>query len=92
MLDVPHQPLGMAETTMRRRHRKAVDPTAMGVVPGRMPLLIQRFLRDTQSLNVKVEVWTINEPDDMRRLLALPVDGIMTDFPDRLLPLVHRQL
>jgi glycerophosphoryl diester phosphodiesterase len=57
---------------------------------GRLPLLTQRFLRDAQRLNVKVEVWTINEPDDMRRLLALQVDGIMTDFPDRLLPLVHR--
>lgn len=57
---------------------------------GRLPLVTQRFVRDARRLNLKVEVWTINEPDDMRRLLALPVDGIMTDFPDRLLPLVHR--
>ena len=26
--------------------------------------------------------WTVNEPDDMRSLLALGVDGIITDRPD----------
>ncbi len=57
---------------------------------GPLPLLTQRFLRDARRLNVKVEVWTIDAPEDMRRLLALPVDGIMTDFPDRLLPLLRR--
>jgi glycerophosphoryl diester phosphodiesterase len=25
----------------------------------------------------------------MKRLIALPVDGIMTDYPDRMLPLVR---
>ncbi len=39
---------------------------------------------------MKVEVWTINETSEMKRLLALPVDGIMTDYPDRLLPLLAR--
>jgi glycerophosphoryl diester phosphodiesterase len=27
-------------------------------------------------------VWTIDDEDDMRRLLAWGVDGIMTDRPD----------
>jgi glycerophosphoryl diester phosphodiesterase len=27
-------------------------------------------------------VWTVNEPEDMRRFLALGVDGICTDLPD----------
>jgi glycerophosphoryl diester phosphodiesterase len=29
-------------------------------------------------------VWTINEEPEMERLLALGVDGIMSDFPARL--------
>jgi glycerophosphoryl diester phosphodiesterase len=29
-------------------------------------------------------VWTVNEAGDMRRLLGLGVDGIMTDRPDLL--------
>jgi glycerophosphoryl diester phosphodiesterase len=32
----------------------------------------------------RVNVWTVNEPDEMRRLVALGVDGIITDRPDLL--------
>ena len=32
---------------------------------------------------VEVHAWTINDEEEMRRLLALGVDGIMTDFPAR---------
>ena len=28
--------------------------------------------------------WTVNERSDMERLIALGVDGIITDYPDRL--------
>ncbi|MFZ1240947.1 MAG: glycerophosphodiester phosphodiesterase family protein, partial [Anaerolineae bacterium] len=31
-----------------------------------------------------VNVWTVNEEADMRRLLALGVTSIITDVPDRL--------
>lgn len=34
-----------------------------------------------------VNVWTVNEDADMRRLIAWGVDGIITDRPDRLLAL-----
>jgi glycerophosphoryl diester phosphodiesterase len=57
---------------------------------GWIPVLTQNFVRDARRLNLKIEVWTVNAPDDMKRLLALPVDGIMTDYPDRLQPLLAR--
>jgi glycerophosphoryl diester phosphodiesterase len=34
---------------------------------------------------LQVVAWTINEVDQMRRLVATGVDGIITDYPDRLL-------
>ena len=34
------------------------------------------------SKNIKVHVWIINEKDDMRELLEMGVDGIITDYPD----------
>ena len=36
---------------------------------------------------IKVIPWTVNEPADMKRLMAWGVDGIITDHPERLLPL-----
>ena len=33
---------------------------------------------------IEVHPWTINDPDEMRRLIELGVDGIITDYPDRL--------
>jgi glycerophosphoryl diester phosphodiesterase len=30
----------------------------------------------------QVNTWTVNEPDDMRRMIALGVNGIITDRPD----------
>ena len=38
---------------------------------------------------VEVHVWTVNEVDEMRDLLALGVDGIITDYPARLRDLLH---
>ncbi len=32
-------------------------------------------------LGLEIHVWTINEPTQMRELLALGVDGIMSDYP-----------
>ncbi len=32
----------------------------------------------------RVHVWTVNDEQDMERLLYWGVDGIITDYPDRL--------
>ena len=42
----------------------------------------------TQFPGLHLVPWTVNEPTDMLRLLELGVDGITTDFPNRLLALL----
>lgn len=37
-----------------------------------------------KALGLKVLPWTVNERADMERLIALGVDGLITDYPDRL--------
>jgi glycerophosphoryl diester phosphodiesterase len=41
----------------------------------------KRFLDVCHKAGIAVHVWTIDEPDEMARLLDLGVDGIMTDRP-----------
>ena len=50
----------------------------------RIPLVTPRFVEAAHSRGVRVDVWTINEPGEMRRLLDLGVDVIMTDRPEAL--------
>ena len=38
-----------------------------------------RFVANAHRFGVPVHVWTINERDEIERLLDLGVDGIMTD-------------
>ncbi|HEU4621311.1 MAG TPA: glycerophosphodiester phosphodiesterase [Burkholderiaceae bacterium] len=43
-----------------------------------------RRIGEAKALGLKVIVWTVNEPDDMARLIDLGVDGLITDYPNRL--------
>jgi glycerophosphoryl diester phosphodiesterase len=41
-------------------------------------------VKDAQRLGLRVIPWTVNDGADMRRLLGWGVDGLITDYPDRL--------
>lgn len=43
-----------------------------------------RLIADARSRGLALYVYTVNELSEARQLLALGVDGVFTDFPDRL--------
>jgi glycerophosphoryl diester phosphodiesterase len=51
--------------------------------------LTPRLLEAAHRLGIAVHVWTIDEPAEMRELLDLGVDGVMSDVPDRLLEVMR---
>lgn len=71
--------------------RRAVSGAHALQIPervGRMRLLSPALVDTAHAAGLEVHVWTVNEVADMRRLLALGVDGIVTDRADLALRVV----
>ncbi len=54
-----------------------------------IPVLTPELLEAAHRFGLEVHIWTVNEEADMRRQLEMGVDGIMTDYPDRLMTVVR---
>jgi len=66
------------------------DATQVPEYRSGLHVLTRRFVDAAHNRNLEVHAWTINEEDDMQRMISLGVDGIITDYPDRLLSLLDR--
>lgn len=53
---------------------------------GRIRLDTRRVIDRCHALGMRVDYWTINDPAEARRLLALGADGIMSDHPAAVRP------
>lgn len=51
-------------------------------------LLDEKVVRNLQAENFKVIPWTVNNVKDMQQMINFKVDGIITDYPDRLINLL----
>ena len=40
---------------------------------------------------IPVVPWTVNDPADIRRMIAWDVDGIISDYPDRVLAILREE-
>jgi len=73
---------------------RVISPDATSLqVPeyeGFLKILTNRLVDAASNRNLEVHAWTINDEADMERMLDLGLDGIITDYPDRLLSLLDR--
>jgi glycerophosphoryl diester phosphodiesterase len=53
----------------------AIHPRRDLVTPG--------VIAAAREAELRVHVWTVNEPQEISRFRSLGVDGIFTDFPER---------
>ena len=86
----------IATSGARFEVRMALYRSWCGLSPGRVPyqafqvpetsgstrVVSPRFVQLAHKAGIAVHVWTVDEPDDIRRLLDWGVDGIISDRPD----------
>ena len=69
------------------RHHALQVPAALGEIV----VVDERFVERAHDHGLAVHVWTIDEPEEMERLIDLGVDGIMTDRPSVLEAILQRR-
>ncbi len=67
------------------RHNSPID-----VVIPQFRLASRELIREVHEEELKVFAWTVNEESEMRRLIGLGVDGMITDRPARLATVLGR--
>jgi len=73
---------------LERLLRVPYDALQVPVRYGSRTVVDRRLVEAAHRRGLQVHVWTVDEPEDMRRLLGLGVDGLMSDRPDLLLEVV----
>jgi glycerophosphoryl diester phosphodiesterase len=53
-------------------------------------IITRESVATAHRLNLPIHAWTVNDIDGMKRMIALEVDGIITDYPGPLLALLDR--
>jgi glycerophosphoryl diester phosphodiesterase len=66
----------------RLNYSEAVNPNYKKVT--------KKLIEKVKKHNRKIFCWTVDDPDEMQRLIELGVDGIITNFPNRLRDLLAR--
>jgi glycerophosphoryl diester phosphodiesterase len=54
------------------------------------PVVTPAFVKAIRRKGMILHVWTVNDPEQMEHLIKMGVDGIITDFPDRLIQVSSR--
>ncbi len=68
--------------TILKLSRRTVLPDLTVVTPS--------LVSDAHERNLVVQVWTINDKQEMDYLTNIGIDGIMTDYPDQLLQVLKK--
>ena len=66
----------------------AVDVGARQLLP-RTDRVTRELVTEAHAHDLKVVAWTADTPDEMQTLIGAGVDGIITNYPDRLLELLR---
>src|SRR5690242_19907678 len=66
----------------------AVDVGARQLLP-RTDRVTRELVTEAHAHDIRVVAWTADTSDEMRKLISVGVDGIITNYPDRLVELLR---
>jgi len=75
---------GVSWAHLGRFYRPPGEALQVPEFSGDRCVLTRPFVQTAHGRNMEVHVWTVNDTNDMRRVVGLDVDGVITDYPDRL--------
>ena len=72
------------------------DPARVQAAGGRIwspdyQTLTREKIAAARKSSMKITVWTVNEPADIAKVIDMGVDGIASDYPDRVIQLLNKQ-
>lgn len=82
--------LALRSDRLARRALDGIDALQVPERRGRLRIVTSRLLDVAHRHGTEVHVWTVNAEDDMRRLLAMGVDGLVTDRANAALDVIRR--
>jgi glycerophosphoryl diester phosphodiesterase len=81
---------GLVNTLLGAAYQGLAEVFSVPEYKDGLHVVTPRFIRGAHAHHMQVHVWTVNELEDMRRLLDWGVDCLITDYPDRLMALLGR--
>lgn len=81
--DFRKQGLGVKIGLLTKKDRFSKDTRFYSIHPS-LKITNKKLVDDMHDRGFKVFVWTVNKKRDIDRMISLGVDGIFSDYPDRL--------
>jgi glycerophosphoryl diester phosphodiesterase len=52
--------------------------------------MTNQFIEQAHARNIRLEPWTVDDPELMKEYISWGVDGIITDNPDLMLEILNK--
>jgi glycerophosphoryl diester phosphodiesterase len=67
----------------RQQYTDRIFDLPVDVLSVEKSLVDETFMATAREAEKQVHVWTVNDPEEMNRLIGLGVDAVITNYPDR---------
>jgi glycerophosphoryl diester phosphodiesterase len=82
--------IALSKTGLGASYSPSMQALQVPEYAGGVRMITKGFVEAAHERNLEVHAWTVNDASAMSGLIELGVDGIMTDYPDRLMALLGR--